>query len=738
MHARQLLAEVRGGVTGAVLAIGILLPLAQLSFAALGHDALPHAIRAAFVSAVVGMVAAALVGGIALSNAIPRTSTCLIFAALVSSLAMTGLGVEDILSLATLCVLMSGVLQVIFGLIGMGSLVRYVPRPVIGGFVNGIAVLILIAQIAPLSGTVVRGASLGRVLGEVRPGTLVLGVGTALVMWVVARKRPQWPAALVALTAGTMVYLAVLRAWPGIDMGQLTGTPDSGLPIPVAWGSLLDRATLARNTAYLPQVAVSAAVMALIGSLDALLAAAATESALRIPYSPNRMLVGFGIANIASSAFGGLPALYSNSLVITAYEGGARSRWSVVLAAALLLMLLLFGSVVLGVIPLAVSAGVMVIIAIGLFDRWTPGLVRQLIARRNTAEVRSSLAIVAIVCLATIFLGFVVSIGVGVALSLLMFIAGINRSLIRSVDDASTTPSRRIYPADQASAVRAQGRRVKIAVLDGPIFFGTAETLKREIGVIARGATFVILDLDGVGTIDASGAMALERLHRQLADAGTRLLLAGISEGGRHARALHAYGHAMPDSDWFDDADQALEHTEWSALMQAGLVRSDLERPVAELPLMEGLTLAQRAALQASMRRRRFTPGEILFRRGDEGDELYALVRGSVTLVEGSGENRTAGRRIVSFRSGVVFGEVALLDGGARTATAICDVESIGYTLSRGDLERIRERDPDLAAQVLLNIARQISARLRFTTMVLWHNQTRSGGRLDSAPESTG
>lgn len=126
------------------------------------------------------------------------------------------------------------------------------------------------------------------------------------------------------------------------------------------------------------------------------------------------------------------------------------------------------------------------------------------------------------------------------------------------------------------------------------------------------------------------------------------------------------------------------------------------------------------------MRRRRFGPGEILFRRGDPGDELYALVRGSVTLVEGNGADRAAGRRIISFRSGVVFGEVAMLDGGARTATAICDVESVGYTLARSDLERLRQRDPDLASQTLLNIARQISARLRFTTMVLWRNQGQS------------
>lgn len=722
MQARSLIAELRGGLTGAVLTLGILLPLAQLSFAALGQDALGIAIRAAFVAAVFGNAVAVLGCGIPLANALPRTSTSLVYAGLVASLVDAGLEASDVLVLMTMCVLLSGLLQMAFALLRMGSLVRYVPLPVVGGFVNGIAVLILVAQVAPLSGVSARGADVFMAWRELLPAALLLGLATAAIMWIVTRRWPSWPAAMIALVSGTLVYLVVATLWPGVDMGPLLGTPHSDLPWPMAWRPWLDAGQWRSMTENLPRIAITALVIALIGSLDSLLSAAATENAIKVPFAPNRMLLGLGVANVVSSAFGGLPVVYGTSIVCGMHESGARTRLSGVVNSALLLALLLFGARLLGAIPLTVSAGVMVVIAVRLFDRWSPGLVRQLVTRRGTPEVHASLGIVAIVCIATIAFGFVVAIGVGIGLSFVMFIASMNRSLIRGVATATTRASRRIYAADQTAVVRAAADRVKVVSLEGAVFFGTAETLRREVAALAAESTFVILDMTDVTTIDASGALALERLGGQLEDAGAQLLLAGIVDGDRHARALRAFDHvdAITGDNWFDDVDQALERTEWEALRLAGMVRSELELSLNALPIMEGLTPTQRAALGQSMVRHAFAAGDVLFRRGEPGDHLYALVRGSVTLVEGLGGDGKGGRRIVSFRSGVVFGELALLDGGTRTATAIADIESVGYSLSRDELARLQATAPDVAAQVLRNVAQQISGRLRFATMVMW------------------
>jgi len=108
-------------------------------------------------------------------------------------------------------------------------------------------------------------------------------------------------------------------------------------------------------------------------------------------------------------------------------------------------------------------------------------------------------------------------------------------------------------------------------------------------------------------------------------------------------------------------------------------------------------------------------PGEVLFRQGEPGDRVFALAMGSVTMLAGA----QGSRRLATFAPGVVFGEAAMLDGGGRTATGVADEPSVVYVLTREALEAIRGRDADLAHLVMVNIARQLSARLRFANASL-------------------
>ena len=110
--------------------------------------------------------------------------------------------------------------------------------------------------------------------------------------------------------------------------------------------------------------------------------------------------------------------------------------------------------------------------------------------------------------------------------------------------------------------------------------------------------------------------------------------------------------------------------------------------------------------------------GEVLFHKGDPGDRLFVLAKGSISMHARSGDAATA-QRLASFAPGVIFGETAMLDGGGRTATGIADEPSVVYVLTRDALDEIRRTDPTLATQVLLNLARQLSARLRFASATI-------------------
>ena len=296
-----------------------------------------------------------------------------------------------------------------------------------------------------------------------------------------------------------------------------------------------------------------------------------------------------------------------------------------------------------------------------------------------------------------------------------LFVVAMNRSLIHAVATGQTRTSRRLYPPDVAERLREAGAGTRLIELAGAVFFGTAERLRREVEAHARGARCVILDLHRVTTIDASGALALDAIARQLQQHGVPLLLAGVVPGGRHARALAAFGafaRGEPPPR-YGDADRALEAAEAMVLADSGAAVADAERPLSALPLARDLALAQLAALSARVERQELAAGAVLFREGEPGDRLYALARGSVSILTHVRGDAAEARRLASFAPGVIIGEAAMLDGGGRTATGVADEPSVVYVLTRAALDEIRHDDPALASLLLLNLAREASARLR-------------------------
>lgn len=722
--------DARGGLACAVVSLGILLPLGLLAVAPLGTEVAATGVRAAFVAAVVGGLVANAIGGVALPGHIPKTPTTLIYAGLIASLAAdpqlrTG-AVHDvgaIVTLASLAVALAGALQVALGLLRLGSLVRFVPLPVVAGFMDGVAIMIVLAQVPPLLG--IAGLSVPRLLegtnGTWLPASLALGLATLAVTWGLARRRPRWPAALIGLVTGTVLYAAIAALWPDAALGARLGVPPPGLPLPVALAPLQGDGMYAHLAAHGREVLVAALVLAIIGAMDGLLSAVAIDNVRNTRHHPNRVLIGQGLGSLASAAFGGLPVVYSTAAPLAAMRAGATTRRAGFVSAAVLGLVIAFGGSLLGAIPVAVTAGIMVFVALGLFDQWSRNVWRQWRAGQRDRDTLWSLAVVVVVAGITIAFGFVYSIATGVLLSLLLFIVAMNRSLIRAVATGETRRSRRLYPPAAEAHLREHGRAVRLVEVEGGVFFGTAERLRREVEAAAAGARFAILDVRRVTTIDASGAMALSRLGRELQHAGVRLLLAGIAPGDRHARALRAFGtfaHA-DDPPRFVDADRALEFAERELLAAADAPPEDREWPVEQLPLFAGLSVAQREAAGARLERRELAAGDVLFREGEPGDCLYVLARGSVSMLAGADGLADAQRRLASFAPGVVFGEAAMLDGGGRTATGVADAASIVHVLTRAALDEVRRDDPALASLLLLNLAREASARLRFATATI-------------------
>ena len=286
---------------------------------------------------------------------------------------------------------------------------------------------------------------------------------------------------------------------------------------------------------------------------------------------------------------------------------------------------------------MAVLAGVMTVIAISLIDRWAGAVVQRARRRQYDRELTLNIVLVLFVAGVTIVFGLVAAVVTGLILSMALFIAMMNRSLVRSVAHRRDP---RVAPGLPAGAGRAccatQGKRIKVIELDGAIFFGTADRLGAEAQRAAEGASFVILDLHRVTMIDASGALMLERLSKGVcASTATRLLLAHISATSPLGRAVQAAGAFTEKHhpDWFVDGDRALEWAERQLLAEAKVADANHEIRIGEFALMAGLSPTELDFMKPYLDRQLLPARTPLFRAGQQGDRLYLLARGAVSVV---------------------------------------------------------------------------------------------------------
>lgn len=724
--------EAGAGVSAAFVLVAMMLPLGLIAFAPLGEYGVEAGLSAALAAAIFGNITAIFLSGALLPNEVPRASSVFLFAAFILRVsgdaqlrASATHGVAEILFLAALCLALTGIIQIAFGVLRLGNIARFVPYPVVAGLMTGLAISLVIYELPEVLGTHgggggEHGAAEGGGHGGINGWTLLVGVVTIVVFVLVRRRWPSLPSKLIGLAAGTAAAVVITTLIHG-DVGPRV--PFLGkIPLPDA---LLDAITadgiaLALRFGY--DLLVTALAIAVVGSLDSLLAAVGeADGPLDTAHHPNRLLVALGCGNLVSSLFGGVPVAYSSHHALGTHHGGDRKLVSSIATTATLLLLLLYGASLLQLIPVAALSAMMLVIAVGLIDRWAGSTIDRVRRGQYDSELIVNIALVVLVAGVTIAFGLVAAVLTGLILSMGLFLAVMNRSLIRSVRTGTTRGSRRVYPPEHASLLRVEGHRIKLLELDGAIFFGTADRLAFEAMRAAEGAQFLIIDLRRVTMIDASGALMLQKLTRLMQEQQVKLLLAHISATSRLGRAVQGAGvfTQRHHSDWFDDADRALEWAERQLLDEARIGASDHELAIGEFAIMKGLSSAELDFMKPYLDRQLFPARAALYHEGQLGDRVYLLARGAVSIVAEDPEAKGKHRRVVTLAPGVIFGESAIIEGGTRSVTAIAEDEVVTYSMSRSNLEAIYARNPDLYRRIVLNMLGHLSGLLRMASAIL-------------------
>ena len=428
--------------------------------------------------------------------------------------------------------LMAGVILVGMSLTGLGAAVRYIPRTVVIGFTNGIAILIASTQIKDFFGIRV-GAVPSEFLPRMRLlvahfaslnwAAVGLGLGTLGIILILPRLTRRVPASIVALLVCTAV--SVFFHLHVETIGTRFGGIPRGLP-PFAIPTF--------HAEHILPLIPSAFTVALLAALESMLSAVVADGMTGDRHNPNVELMAQGIANLASPVFGGIPATGAIARTATNIRAGARTPVSGMIHALTLLAVLLVAAPLASYIPLATLAAILFVVAYNMGEWHEIGTIFHLDF--------TAISVWLVTFGLTVFADLTVAVGVGLALAALLYIYRISET-------TSVLPVTDDYIRDGLPH-SLQGRiippYVSLLRIHGPFLFGTTEKLVDATANIEAFAPIVILRLRNMTAIDATGTHAIETFAKRLAESGRTLLLCGAMQQPskllQHPRFLERVG----------------------------------------------------------------------------------------------------------------------------------------------------------------------------------------------------
>lgn len=285
--------------------------------------------------------------------------------------------------------------------------------------------------------------------------------------------------------------------------------------------------------------------------------------------------------------------------------------------------------------------------------------------------------------------------------------------VVRRSYRGTTVRSKRMRGGAEQSILDRKGELICVYELQGNLFFGTMEQMLRRLSADLESFSYLILDMKRSAQIDECARTLLAQMNDMLAAAGKKFMLAHLPD------ALSSALQEIRESEWtgdhfFPDTDSALEWCENQLILQEGPSVAVACTPVAlaAMDIVAGLNAEEIALLEPIVGEAHFSAGDVIIREGDPADTLFLLAAGSVTvclrLANGQGK-----RRLSTITPGLAFGELALLDGGARSADVIADDAAMCYIVPIAKLETLASGHPEIRTKLIFNIGRELSARLR-------------------------
>jgi len=525
-----------GGVTAAIVA----LPLAL----AFGVQSGMGAIAGLYGAIALGILAA-LFGGTSTQISGPTGPMAVVASAVIAGeIAIYG-SLEAAIGTIVATFVLAGIFQIIMGLSRIGQYIRYMPYPVVSGFMSGIGLIIIIMQIFPFFGlsspkTIVDVvSSLGSIFSTMDLQAVSLSLATIFIIYLFPYLTKAVPSTLVAL-----ILLSIVSAVLGLQV-PIIGDIPQGLP-----DVHID--TLLSMDWHHPMVMIIPAVtLAALGAIDSLLTSVVADNMTKTQHNSNKELIGQGIGNTVSGLIGGLPGAGATMRTVVNINAGGRSKLSGVVHGLILLLVLLGAGAYAKLIPIPVLAGILITVGIGIIDY--KGL-------KHIIHVPKADAIIMIiVLLLTVFVDLLQAVAVGMVLASVLFMKQMGDTAeLKSFSQTYADFQNQEPLEDEKEIVDVIKDQIFIQHFDGPIFFGFTAHFNKMMRELPQ-VSVVIFRMCNVPSIDQSGMYAIEDAALELEKKGINVLLAGIQKQPEDMlRKIKLIPNLIEEEHLFEDFNAAI------------------------------------------------------------------------------------------------------------------------------------------------------------------------------------
>ena len=506
INTNNLKGDVFGGLTAAVIA----LPMALAFGIASGAGA-----AAGLWGAVIIGLVASLFGGTPTLISEPTGPMTVVFTSVIISFTATADSPEQALAMAFTVGVLAGVFQILFGVCRLGRYVTMMPYTVISGFMSGIGIILVLLQLGPFLGqSTPKGGVMGTLvqLPDLVQGTqpleLLLAVITLAILWLTPSSvKKVCPPQLLALVVGTLLALSLFSS------ADLRTIPEFSAAFPS-----FQMPTFSGGQLRL--MVIDAAVLGMLGCIDALLTSVVADSLTRTEHDSNKELIGQGLANVVSGLFGAMPGAGATMGTVVNIQSGGRTALSGIVRAMVLMLVVLLAAPLASKIPLAVLAGIAVKVGIDIID-W------EFLKRAHHLSLKAAVITYGVIVL-TVLVDLIAAVGIGVFVANVLTIDRMSTLQSRKVKTISTADDDvELSDEEQQLLDRASGM-VLLFQLAGPMIFGVAKAIAREHNAIGN-CQAVVFDLSEVSHLGVTAAIALENAVKEAMEVGRDVFMVGVS-----------------------------------------------------------------------------------------------------------------------------------------------------------------------------------------------------------------